>query len=374
MSHFAVLVIGDDVTNQLQPFHEFECTGQNDQYVQNINRVEEARNEYETSTTTMMKTPDGEYMSPVDDCFYRDPTPEEKDKIGIGGMGFTDGIQFMSKDWGDGQGYRPKVHFIPEGHEEVQVPHSELRTFAQFIEYWDDKERLGPDDQADLEGKHRFGWYRVDDNGEVIEVMDRTNPNAKWDWWVVGGRWTGYFKLKNPTSDTAYIGEGGLFSPSPKPGYADSALKGEIDVEAMRDEAGLEAEKLWDQIREITQGHPWTSFAELRERHDDDIEAARASYHSQDAIKRIRESRDIGLIFDLDRFLVTKAEYIQRARNAAGVPFAVLMDGEWYQKGEMGWWGIVAGEQDQEEWNQKVAELLDELPADTRITAVDCHI
>jgi hypothetical protein len=32
MSHFTVMVIGNDVDEQLAPFHEFECTGQDDQY------------------------------------------------------------------------------------------------------------------------------------------------------------------------------------------------------------------------------------------------------------------------------------------------------------------------------------------------------
>ncbi len=28
MSHFTVLVVGDNVEEQLAPFHEFECTGE----------------------------------------------------------------------------------------------------------------------------------------------------------------------------------------------------------------------------------------------------------------------------------------------------------------------------------------------------------
>jgi hypothetical protein len=43
MSHFVVLVIGEDPTAQLAPFHEFECTGQDDQFVQTLDRTEEVR-------------------------------------------------------------------------------------------------------------------------------------------------------------------------------------------------------------------------------------------------------------------------------------------------------------------------------------------
>ena len=36
MSHFAVLVIGPDPERQLAPYHEFECTGMDDEYVDNV--------------------------------------------------------------------------------------------------------------------------------------------------------------------------------------------------------------------------------------------------------------------------------------------------------------------------------------------------
>lgn len=34
MSHFTVLVIGPNYEEQLAPYHEFECTGCDDEYVQ----------------------------------------------------------------------------------------------------------------------------------------------------------------------------------------------------------------------------------------------------------------------------------------------------------------------------------------------------
>ena len=47
MTHFVVLVIGDDVEGQLAPYHEFECTGINDQYVIDLDKTAEALAEYE---------------------------------------------------------------------------------------------------------------------------------------------------------------------------------------------------------------------------------------------------------------------------------------------------------------------------------------
>jgi hypothetical protein len=51
MSHFRVLVIGDDYEKQLAPYHQFECTGRDDKYVQDIDVLDEQREIYERDTT-----------------------------------------------------------------------------------------------------------------------------------------------------------------------------------------------------------------------------------------------------------------------------------------------------------------------------------
>ncbi len=43
MSHFAVLVADKDPEALLAPFHEFECTGQDDEYVKDIDITESAQ-------------------------------------------------------------------------------------------------------------------------------------------------------------------------------------------------------------------------------------------------------------------------------------------------------------------------------------------
>ncbi len=40
MSHFTVLVIGDNPEEQLAPYHEFECTGLDDQYVMDLDETQ----------------------------------------------------------------------------------------------------------------------------------------------------------------------------------------------------------------------------------------------------------------------------------------------------------------------------------------------
>ena len=55
--------------------------------------------------------------------------------------------------------------------------------------------------------------------------------------------------------------------------------------------------------------------------------------------------------------------------------FAILThDGRWMQKGEMGWFGMSYDKQTQKDWDNSVMKMFNELPDDTLITIVDCHI
>ena len=66
----------------------------------------------------------------------------------------------------------------------------------------------------------------------------------------------------------------------------------------------------------------------------------------------------------------TKEEYV--TKHSKFSTFALLKDGEWYAKGEMGWWAAVADEK--EDWQDELTKLISELPEDTLLTVVDCHI
>lgn len=143
MSHFTCLVIGDNVDEQMAPYHEFECTGEDDQYVQDIDKTEKARAEYEKDTTMMVKSPSGKIQSKFTKKgaykkhFLREPTEEEKKKNGgnFFGSGNNDRkLQWTSNDWKDGKGYRSQIVEMPKGWTEVEVKTSEYESFAAWIE------------------------------------------------------------------------------------------------------------------------------------------------------------------------------------------------------------------------------------------------
>ena len=63
MSHFTVLVVGDNVDEQLLAYHEFECTGIKDQYVIEIDETDEHMASYEEETIDAVFNSDGVFVS-----------------------------------------------------------------------------------------------------------------------------------------------------------------------------------------------------------------------------------------------------------------------------------------------------------------------
>jgi len=418
MSHFAVLVIGDNHEELLAPFHEFECTGNNDQYVQEFDKTEEVRKEYNSETLSMLKrVSDGKLFDRYDDQFHREPTAEELKAAGIGNTGMLlgtgcsrlpDGTSFSytSQDWGDGRGHRGKVHFIPEGYEEVDVPMSEAKTFAEWCEYSHGWEPVKHGEEPDLDDTHKYGYAQLDEKDEIVKCVDRTNPKAQWDWYVVGGRYRGWFPLKDGVEYSRdNLGKPGTFERMTmregKPEYedydglrkVDQAKISDIDFERGRDLDEKKARESFGKWRAIFEKHgkpePWSVFREKSDQADEEINAtdlddkekgkrkrlamdkAREDYNRQPAIQ---EARTLCWGCPVAWYGFDEEEYAQKMRRRAMIPYAIVKDGKWYGKGEMGWWGMSSGDKDQEKWNEEIQRLFDDLPPDTQLTLVDCHI
>ena len=56
-------------------------------------------------------------------------------------------------------------------------------------------------------------------------------------------------------------------------------------------------------------------------------------------------------------------------------PFAIVTpEGEWIEKGQMGWWGMTTNEMSDEEWDKKFFEYVSSLDKDISVVLIDCHI
>ena len=100
MSHFTVLVIGDGHEQQLAPFHEYECTGNDDEFVIDVDKTEEALADWEKDTSKFVKLPDGELVCRYDDRFQVELPPDPDrlaiTKIGTQWCGWYRGGKFWS--------------------------------------------------------------------------------------------------------------------------------------------------------------------------------------------------------------------------------------------------------------------------------------
>jgi hypothetical protein len=384
MSHFTVLVVGKDPEGQLAAFHQFECTGFDDEYVKDIDITESRRNDYTTGLCNKYKDDKGTLHEPYNEQFYREPTDEEKAKIGIGGCGCGDGLSYDSRDWKDGKGYRAKIHFKPEGYEEVDIPYSELMSFRDYLEQ-DGSAFVLHGHDPDLSNKHKYGYVLLDQNGEVVKVIDRTNPNYKWDWYQLGGRWQGFYKLRE--GKLGVMGKAGIFDNEAQKGFVDQVKKENIDFEGIKNEAERKAREKYSSCAELFGGgfpkmtYLWEDLSK-----DDSLafQERRDLYHNQEALKEIEKLRQRykeltkiqqDFLYDkLEEYQCTEDEFAERARKRSITTFALLKDGIWYERGSMGWWGCVSDEKDENLWLDEYSKLIDDLPDDTLLSVYDCHI
>lgn len=319
MSHFSLLVVTDtEPTNDvlaaaLWPFHEFECTGE-EQYIVDIDQTDEARKEYAENTTRFYVDPSGARWEPYADRFYRDPLPGEK--VGMG-SGFGGGMSWTSKDWNDGRGYRAKVHFIPDGWIEVHVPTPEIESFTDWAKgyYGCETVREG----AALGDAHKYGYIVVDAAGEVVKVVRRTNPNKRWDYWTVGGRYSGRLTSKRGQ-------------------VCDSCCISDLD------HAGMARQ------RQAMRAETWAEY--------------------EKAIEEGRSPESLEWIYHIAPG-TTREQYVTTDLGFSA--FALLKDGKWHEKGHMGWWAHVSDDKG-DSWRGEFADLMGSLRADQWITFVDCHI
>ncbi len=177
-------------------------------------------------------------------------------------------------------------------------------------------------------------WYggQFDEHGNLYHLV---NPNAKWDWYSVGGQWSGYFKLKEGARGT--LGKPGAFGNERK--YdADVCKVTDIDWQYMTDQKRQEALRNWEVYKaKVAAGEQVEPYFDYDIEQDD-----------------------------------TKESYVKRRTSNA--TFAVLHEGKWFQRDEMGWFGVVRTGEDADDWEKQFEALIASLDLNDEVTVVDCHI
>ncbi|MEX3422110.1 hypothetical protein H0911_24845 [Bacillus sp. HSTU-bmb18] len=165
-------------------------------------------------------------------------------------------------------------------------------------------------------------WY-IDDGEQIDEEgnhLSTYNPNSKWDWYVVGGRWSNLLIDKDGNS-------------------CDAAYAGELDLQAMKDKNVRSAKNDWKAMQESP----------------------------NDVLKVLMYGARKG---------ETEEEYVQRNSKTLSTYAVIDKQGNWIAKGDMGWFGM-SSETDVEsdDWDGKFTErFINPLEAGDVVVIVDCHI
>jgi len=292
MSHFTVLVVGNDPEKQLAPFNEQPKKGS--PYLKFEDKTDEFLKEYQTGTTS-------EFYCSSSSSWGAEISNDLFNKLKENQVGFESDY-VVRKNFGSY--FKNRCRYRAYERDENNKP---IFTSKQWFEVIGVKETTHPDMDVCFEGVVRI--KKIDAPKELpLNVMYSTfddfisnyhgiesepdgkygywrNPNSKWDWFTLGGRYSGKIQLKVGT--TGETGKSGAFD----------------------NEVGIDSAKKGD-------------IANLNE--------------------------------------------IQT--------FAVLKDGQWYERGEMGWWACVSNEMTDEQWDAEYNKLISDLPDDTLLSIYDCHI
>lgn len=174
--------------------------------------------------------------------------------------------------------------------------------------------------------KNRYGYWH--------------NPNAKWDWYEMGGRWTGAFKAKQGTP--VVLGRPGVFKNTPEEGFVDQIAYKDIDFVGMEKAHKAKGEQYWQEY--------------------------------QDKLKDPQKSSMVHFEYDIKPGM-SKKQYMKKwTGDLNWMPFAFVdKNGNWHEKGEMGWWGIVSNE-DKVSYEEAFKRFVATLEPDDILTQWDLHI
>jgi len=229
--------------------------------------------------------------------------------------------------------------------DELLAPFEEDTDDQQYLKF-EEAESIHADNKEWGEGK-TLSQYAADNGYSKHEGVYGywSNPNAKWDWWTVGGRWSKLLKLK-PSKRGAVADSMNDFDTN----YADVAHAGDVD---------------WVGIRDATR---------------DNAIKRHTKYHAimntgTDDERRQRLLCDNGFLWmphDDNITTATPTEYGDAAYKEA-LTFAVLTaDGEWRGNGNMGWWASVSNiDEGYDTWFWQHIGMLD---GEQVVFVVDIHI
>jgi len=348
MSHFTVLVRFSDafknshggvqqaINEMLAPYQENNMEDCPKEFLEFNDVEKEYRKKYKEESQELVRMPDGKLISKYNDRFKK----------------LKDGSKY-SYD-----------RIIPDDCELVNVPHNQhYATFEKFMEDYGDYEKD--------ESTGKYGYWE--------------NPNAKWDWFQIGGRWQGCLHVKKGAR-SAKNGEPSLLMKDHKfeDDKVDAAQKCDIDFEGWKADTDKQLEEWWKKYQQLLKGtlkeddNPFYGMhydlcqMGLRETpavNDKEIEAARKKSPKD----RSKWPEAVWMTKEITK---AELEINYRWRFEFNTYAACTEKEGWLEKGKMGWFGCSTDKsEDREKWGKSFFNrFFLNAPEDEWFAVVDCHI
>lgn len=241
---------------------------------------------------------------------------------------------------------------------------------------------------ADIVAMNNEHYAKEDDSDRLLLSEDGRayhvstyNPESKWDYWRVGGRWGGSLDFRAGLEGKVVRPERSWDSPDLiSPRCCDGGLVAALDLEATRQRKAEEAAATWREYQDLVAGTPqalpWKQFSELVGTASYTIEQARQDYHSQPRVQVLKGTDFQWADDPVSQYGGSLEQHAARARAGAVPGFAtVTLDGKWMAPGKMGWWAMTDATDDTREAYLKVANsYIESLPEDAWLFSLDCHI
>ncbi len=221
----------------------------------------------------------------------------------------------------------------------------------------------------------------------------KRNPNAKWDWFQVGGRWAGMLPLKNNVPSDGKKGEKSWGWKDENPyeevdgrEKADFAQIQEVDWKFLHHQAYANAAKAFKEYQEwVDSGFPYSWDAHHRAYNLDcvtllNLEELDAYREKRRQCETDEERESLGdepeRKFKYKTFKNEEEFLAKCVANWAFSAYSVLDADGWHAPGEMGWFGCSSEETDDRlNWDENFMErFIENEDPETVIVMVDCHI
>lgn len=230
----------------------------------------------------------------------------------------------------------------------------------------------------------------LDEDGRAY-TMSTANPNAKWDWWKVGGRWPALMRVASAHDGDPAIVRGELSWGADEmdklraadPLCCDGGPKRILDLELTRGTAAARKAGAYDEFHRLIQGvpqpEPWSAFIG-RHKADESgypIERAREEFHGQPAVLALARTEFRFYAAEaIDLYCRPRDQVLEQARSGAVPGFALLtLDGQWREPGSMGRFGVSTDTpESRAAYYRQANAYIEALPADTVLVNVDIHI